>query len=63
MQLAYIVKPLYPKVNEIFISPRKLSISQRAQIINKHSGNSLRELAKQYGVSYETVRRVLKSNK
>ncbi len=60
VQLAYIVELLYPQVNEICISPRKLSLSQRAQVANKRSGNSLRELAKQYGVSYETIRRTIK---
>ena len=60
VQLAYIVEILCPQVNEICISPRKLSISQRAQIINRRSGNSLRELAKQYRVSYETVRGTIK---
>ena len=59
---AYIVELLYPQVNEIGVSLRRLSASQQAQITRKQSKKSLRELAKQYRVSYEMVRRVLKNN-
>ncbi len=62
VQLAYLVELLCPGIKEITIQTRKLSDSQQAQITSNHSEKSLRELAKQYRVSYETVRRVLKSN-
>jgi len=63
VQIAYIVELLCPEVKDIFISLRKLSVSQQAQIIRKHGEKSLRELAREYGVSYEAVRRVLKATK
>jgi len=59
---AYIVELLYPQVNEISISARKLSTSQQVKITKSHGKKSPRELAKQYRVSCEMVRRVLKNN-
>jgi DNA-directed RNA polymerase specialized sigma24 family protein len=58
VQLAYIVEVLYPKINEIRISTRKLSVLQQEEIIQKLGKRSLRELAKECNVSYETVRRI-----
>jgi len=55
---AYIVEILYPQINEIRISTRKLSVLQQEEIIQKLGKRSLRELAKEYNVSYETVRRI-----
>ena len=60
VQLAYLVELLCPGIKEITIQTRKLPDSQQAQITRKHSKKSLRELAKEYGVSYETVRRTIR---
>jgi len=56
VQLAYLVELLCPGIKEITKRTRRLSDSQQAQIIKNHGKKSLRELAKEYGVSYETVR-------
>jgi len=58
VQPAYIVEVLCPKINEIHISSRKLSAALQGEIILKLGKRSLRELAKEYNISYETVRRI-----
>jgi len=60
VQMTYLTEVLCPQVSEIGISQRKLSTSQQAQVTIRHGSDSLRELAKEYGVSYETVRRTIK---
>jgi orotate phosphoribosyltransferase-like protein len=59
---AYIVEILCPQINEIGISPLKLSTLQQREIIQEIGLKSLRELAREYNVSYETVRRIIKRN-
>ena len=54
------VEILYPNIKDITASTRKLSVSQQAQITRIRSKKSLRELAREYGVSYETVRRTIR---
>ncbi len=61
VQLAYIVDILCPQVKGITVLLRKLSVSQQTQITKKRGDKSLRELARKYGVSHETVRRNLKT--
>ena len=60
---AYIVDLLCPQVKNIAVIPRKLSVSKQAQITKERSKKSLRELAREYGVSHETVRRVIRAAK
>ncbi len=60
VQIAYLVELLCPRIKDITILPQKLLTSQQAQIIKKHGKKSLRELARKYGVSHETVRRTIK---
>jgi hypothetical protein len=62
VQTAYIVEILCPKINEIYISPKKLSALQQTEIIHEIGKKSLRELAREYDISYETVRRITKRN-
>jgi hypothetical protein len=59
---AYIVEILCPKISEICVLPRKLSVLQQKEIIQKMGQVSLRKLAREYNVSYETVRRIRKRN-
>ena len=59
VQTAYIIELLCPEVNEIRISTKKLSVCEQAQIIMKHKEKSLRELAREYNVSHETLRRTI----
>ncbi len=56
---AYIVELLCPQVNEIGVFPRKLSASQQAEVTKNPSKKSLRQLAKEYGVSHEAIRRTI----
>jgi len=56
---AYIVEILCPQVNEIGVIPRKLSASQQAEVTKNPSKKSLRQLAKEYGVSHEAIRRTI----
>jgi len=53
---------LCPRIKYIAITPRRLSTSQQVQVTRDRKDKSLRELARDYGVSHETVRRVLKTN-
>jgi hypothetical protein len=59
VQTAYNVELLCPKINEICISPKKLSSLQQTEIIQKIGKKGLRELAREYDVSYETVRKII----
>ena len=59
LQSAYIVELLCPEINQIRKSPKKLSSLQKKEIIQKLGKKSLRELATEYDVSYETVRRMI----
>jgi hypothetical protein len=59
---AYIVEILCPKINKIRVLPKKLSAFQQKEIIQRLGNKSLRELAGEYNVSYETVRRTRKRN-
>jgi len=57
--MAFLTEALCPQVGEIGISLRKLSTSQQAQVITNSSKRSLRQLAREYGVSHEAIRRVI----
>ena len=59
VQIAYSVEILYPNIKEITTSTRKLSISQQAQIRKNLSKKSLRQPAREYGVSREAIRRTI----
>jgi hypothetical protein len=59
VQNAYIIELLCPEINEIRISPRKLSSLQQEEITQKFGDKSLRKLATEYDVSYETIRRII----
>jgi len=59
VQTAYIVELLCPQINNIAFSPRKLSNIQQLEIIENKGKKSLRELAREYGISYESVRRTI----
>ncbi len=59
VQIAYLVEILYPNIKEITTSTRKLSISQQVQIRKNLSKKSLRQLAREYGVSREAIRRTI----
>jgi len=59
VQIAYSVEILYPNIKEITASTRKLSISQQAQIRKNLSKKSLRQLAREYDVSREAIRRTI----
>ena len=44
--------------------PTKLTLNQSIQIVERHhSGQSLRELAAEFGVSHETIRTIIKHHK
>jgi len=62
VHIAYLVEKLCPQIKYIAITPRRLSTSQQVQVTRDRKDKSLRELARDYGVSHETVRRVLKTN-
>lgn len=57
VQSAYLVELLCPRIKEITIQTRKLSDSQQAQIRKNLTKKSLRQLAREYGVSREAIRR------
>ena len=59
LQAVYIVELLCPQVNEIRNSTKKLSIFEQEQIMKKHREKRLRELAREYNVSHETLRRTI----
>jgi hypothetical protein len=59
---AYIVEILCPQINKICVLPHKLSALQQKEVIQKFGQKSLRGLAREYGISYETVRRIIKRN-
>jgi len=60
VQTAYIVELLCKNISEICISPKKVSTLKQTEIIQKIGKKSLRELAREYDVRYETVRRIIK---
>jgi hypothetical protein len=58
--LAYLVEPICPQINEITTSQGGIPKSLQNQLAKQYKAKSLRQLAREYGVSYETVRRILK---
>jgi len=50
-------------MRDITVSARKLTSLQQAQITKKWTKESLRKLGREYGVSHETVRRVIRAAK
>ena len=63
VQIAYLVEILCPQMRDITVSARKLTSLQQAQITKKWTKESLRKLGREYGVSHETVRRVIRAAK
>lgn len=57
-QLAYLVEVLCPQIREIGITRSGIHPSLYVKIIMKRKYNTLREIAEEYGVSHETVRRI-----
>lgn len=51
--------PVYAPVTSVVKSKRKLPISLRSHLCERHKTKSLRQLAKEYQVSHETMRRTL----
>ena len=60
VQTAYLTEIICPQIAYISIIVNKLSSPEQDEIIKKHNINSLRKLAKEYQVSYETIRRTIK---
>jgi len=56
---ACLVEVICPQITGITVFTSNLSTSQRTRIIKDRRNKSLRTLAKEYDISYETVRRVL----
>ncbi len=55
---------LYPVCIVTAVKPRgKLPPSLLAELVERNKVGSLRQLAKEYGVSYETVRRIKKATR
>ena len=59
MQIAYLVELLCPHIKDISITRLGIHPSLRGRVIKKRKYKNLREIAKEYGVSYETVRRTI----
>ena len=62
VQLAYLVEVLCPQIADIAYCRRGIAPKLWRHLIKEHKAKSLRELAKEYGISHETVRRTLKNN-
>ena len=58
---AYLLEVLCPSKPQPIESRFKLSTATWHALIEQRKSNSLRQLAKEYGVSYEAVRRTLKA--
>ena len=61
--IAYLVEVLCPRCPHLSISHHKLPATLWSELLAQQKTQSLRELAEKYGVSYESVRRVLVSAK
>ena len=59
VQIAYLVELLCPQISEIAYSRWGMPPRLWKQLIKERNNKSLRGIAREYGVSYETVRRVL----
>ena len=56
--------PVFGRLNLKKPKPTKLPPNQSNQIVERHhSGQSLRELAAEFGVSHETIRTIIKHHK
>ena len=53
--------PVYASTGSVMNPRRKIPSSSLPQLVERHRTASLRALAKEYGVSYETVRRSIES--
>ena len=60
VQLAYLVEVLCPQIADIAYCRRGIAPKLWRHLIKEHKGKSLRELAKEYRVSHETVRRTIR---
>ena len=60
VQLAYLVEVLCPQIKDIRMTRLGIHPSLWGKVIKKRKHNTLREIANEYGVSYETVRRIAK---
>ena len=60
VQIAYMVELLCPQSKDIGITWLGIHPSLRGKIIKKRKYKTLREIAQEHGVSYETVRRTIK---
>ncbi len=58
VQLAYLVEVLCPQIKDIHITRLGIHPSLWGKVIKKRKSSTLREIANEYGVSYETVRRI-----
>jgi len=57
VQSAYLVEKLCPRIEDIVIFQRKPSDLEQAKIAKELNKKSPRELAREYGVSHEIMRR------
>ena len=59
VQLAYLVELLCPHIADIAYFRRSISPKLWSQLIKQRDDNSLRKLAKRYGISHGAVRRII----
>ena len=57
----YLTEVLCPQIRDIAVSRTKLPQSMRGELVERHRSRSLRQLARDYGVSHEPVRRTLEA--
>ena len=62
VQIAYLVEVLCPRIAEIAYSRCSIPPRLWKKLTEQRNCKSLRSLAKEYGISHETVRRTLKNN-
>jgi DNA-directed RNA polymerase sigma subunit (sigma70/sigma32) len=60
VQFAYSVEVICPQMKDIHITRFGINPSLWFEVNNKRKYHTLREIANEYGVSYETVRRIIK---
>ena len=60
VQIAYLVELLCPQIKDIGITRLGIHPSLRGKVIKKRKYKTVREIAQEYGVSHETVRRTIK---
>jgi len=61
--VAYSVEVLSPQGQQVIVSRHKLPLQSWPKVAEQHRTQSLRQLAKKYGVSHESIRRALASAK